>query len=105
MYVYVCRCILNFDISTFDILEFGEKRRTDEDAVRSLRHPASDSENLFSIHNSSPYLRSATKPRRCQGCQIFLGTAYKNGKIYQITINHIKWPQNIPNGRRIDQMA
>jgi hypothetical protein len=27
------------------------------------------------------------------------------GKIYQITIKCTKWPQNIPNGRKIDQMA
>jgi hypothetical protein len=29
-----------------------------------------------------------------QGCQIFLGTMYQNGKIYA------KLPQNIPNGRK-----
>jgi hypothetical protein len=29
-----------------------------------------------------------------QGCQIFLGTTYQNGKKYT------KWPQNRPNGRK-----
>jgi hypothetical protein len=29
----------------------------------------------------------------------------KTGKIYQITRKHTKWPQNIPDGRKIDQMA
>jgi hypothetical protein len=41
-----------------------------------------------------------------QGCQIFLGTPYQNGENrYQITINYTKWPQNIPNGCKIDPMA
>jgi hypothetical protein len=65
-----------------------------------------------------------------QGCQIVRGTTYQNGfkllldvfefmaglpdfpmvhhtktgKIYQITIKHTKWPQNIPNSYKIDQM-
>jgi hypothetical protein len=30
-----------------------------------------------------------------QGCQIFLGTTYQNGTKYT------KWPQNIPNGRKM----
>jgi hypothetical protein len=39
-----------------------------------------------------------------QGCQIFRGTTYPNGKnMYQITINYAKWPQNVPNARKIDQ--
>jgi hypothetical protein len=29
----------------------------------------------------------------------------KRGKIYQITIQFTKWQRNIPNGRKIDQMA
>jgi hypothetical protein len=33
-----------------------------------------------------------------QGCQIFLGTTYQNGKKCQITIK-------LQNGRKIDQMA
>jgi hypothetical protein len=45
-------------------------------------------------------------PRHEQGCQIFIGTKYQNGgKIYQIAIHYTKWSQNIPNGRKIDQMA
>jgi hypothetical protein len=46
------------------------------------------------------------------GCQIFLGAKYQNGKnitnnhkIYQMSIKCTKWPQNIPNGRQIDQTA
>jgi hypothetical protein len=35
-----------------------------------------------------------------QGCQIFLGTTYQNGKIYRITIKYTKWPQTISNGRK-----
>jgi hypothetical protein len=38
-----------------------------------------------------------------QGCQIFLGTTYQNGKnipkdhkIYQMATKYTKWPQNIP---------
>jgi hypothetical protein len=45
-----------------------------------------------------------------QGCQIFLGTTYQNGKnipknhkIYQMATEYIKWPQNIPNGHKIYQ--
>jgi hypothetical protein len=34
-----------------------------------------------------------------QGCQIFLGTTYQNGK------NTPKWPQNLPICRKIYQMA
>jgi hypothetical protein len=40
-----------------------------------------------------------------QGCQIFLGATYQNGKIYQMTINYTKQPQNILKGLKIDQMA
>jgi hypothetical protein len=40
-----------------------------------------------------------------QGCQIFCGTIYKKGNIYQMTTNNTKVPQNIPNGRKNDQMA
>jgi hypothetical protein len=29
----------------------------------------------------------------------------KRGKIYQITIKYTKWPQNVPNGRKIHQMV
>jgi hypothetical protein len=29
----------------------------------------------------------------------------KRGKIYQITIKYTKWPQNIPNCRKVDPMA
>jgi hypothetical protein len=29
----------------------------------------------------------------------------KRGKIYQITTKYTKWPQNIPNGLKIDQMV
>jgi hypothetical protein len=34
-----------------------------------------------------------------QGCQIFLGANYQNWKYIP------KWPQNIPNRRKTDQMA
>jgi hypothetical protein len=45
-----------------------------------------------------------------QGCQIFLGTTYQNGKNstklpYQMATKYTKWPQNIPNGHKIYQMA
>jgi hypothetical protein len=42
-----------------------------------------------------------------QGCQIFLGPIYQNGGKYtQLPQNRYnKWPQNISNGRQIDQMA
>jgi hypothetical protein len=48
---------------------------------------------------------------RC--CQIFLGTTYQNGekhtkmtiKYTRIAIKYTKMPQNIPNGRKIVQMA
>jgi hypothetical protein len=45
-----------------------------------------------------------------QGCQIFLGTIYQNGgggtipnnqKIYRMATKYTKWPQNIPNARKI----
>jgi hypothetical protein len=45
------------------------------------------------------------KPIHKQGCQIFLGTTYQNGKKYQLINNVYKWPQNIPNGSKIYQMA
>jgi hypothetical protein len=34
---------------------------------------------------------------RCQGCKIFLGSTYQNGKMYQLT-------QYIPNGHKIYQL-
>jgi hypothetical protein len=34
-----------------------------------------------------------------QGCQIFVGTTYQNGKILA------KLPQNLPNGHSMHQMA
>jgi hypothetical protein len=40
-----------------------------------------------------------------QGCQIFLGTTYQNGKIYQMTIIYTKWLQHISKGRKKEQMA
>jgi hypothetical protein len=40
-----------------------------------------------------------------QGCQIFIGTPYQTGKIYQMTINYTKWSQNVPNALKIDQMT
>jgi hypothetical protein len=47
-----------------------------------------------------------------QGCQIFLGATYQNmknvpdkHKLHRITITYTKWPQHIPNGRKIDQTA
>jgi hypothetical protein len=39
-------------------------------------------------------------PFRRQGCQIFLGTTYQNGKNIPT-----KLPQNVRNGRRIHQMV
>jgi hypothetical protein len=35
----------------------------------------------------------------------FLGQHTKTVKIHQMTIKYARWPQNIPNGRKIDQMA
>jgi hypothetical protein len=40
---------------------------------------------------------------RKQSCQIFLDTTYQN--LYQLTIKYTKWPQNIPNGRKIVQIS
>jgi hypothetical protein len=34
-----------------------------------------------------------------QGCQIFLGATYQNGGIYT------QWPQNVPYGHKIYQLA
>jgi hypothetical protein len=43
---------------------------------------------------------------REQGCQIFLSAAdQKRGKMYPIAIKYTQWPQNITNGRKIDQTA
>jgi hypothetical protein len=39
------------------------------------------------------FLRGIQKPEN-QGCQIFLGTRYRNGEKYT------KPPQNIPNGHK-----
>jgi hypothetical protein len=39
-----------------------------------------------------------------QGCQIFIGTAYQNGKIYQRITKYTKKLNNIPNGHKMDQM-
>jgi hypothetical protein len=43
-----------------------------------------------------------------QGCQIFIGATYQNGKnipndykLYQITLKYTKWPLNITNGHII----
>jgi hypothetical protein len=33
-----------------------------------------------------------------QGCQIFLGTMYQNGKNIPKTTKYAKWKQNRPNG-------
>jgi hypothetical protein len=42
-----------------------------------------------------------------QGCQIFLGTKYQNGKIYQITTNYTKCPiyVNITKDRKMDKVT
>jgi hypothetical protein len=37
--------------------------------------------------------------------RFFLVQHTKTGKIYQITTKYTKWSQNIPNDRKIDQMA
>jgi hypothetical protein len=41
-----------------------------------------------------------------QGCQIFLGTTYQNGKKYtKMTTKYTKWQENIPNASKMDHMA
>jgi hypothetical protein len=47
-----------------------------------------------------------------RGCQIFLDSAYQNipnipkqGKMYPKAIKYPRQPQNIPIGRKVDQMA
>jgi hypothetical protein len=41
-----------------------------------------------------------------QGCQIFLGKTYQNGEnVPQMTIKYTKWPYNIPNDHKIDQIT
>jgi hypothetical protein len=51
------------------------------------------------------YYVTVTKYGWGQSCHIFLGATYQNGEnIYQITFKYTKWPQNIPNGREMDQM-
>jgi hypothetical protein len=37
--------------------------------------------------------------------RFFLVQNTKAGKIYQITTKYTEWPQNILNGRKIDQVA
>jgi hypothetical protein len=37
--------------------------------------------------------------------RFFLVQNTKTGKIYQMTTKYIKWPLNISNGRKIDQMV
>jgi hypothetical protein len=54
-----------------------------------------------------------TSTRLRQGCQIFQGAIYQNWKnipnyhkiLYPMAVILTKWPQNRPNGRKIDQMA
>jgi hypothetical protein len=48
---------------------------------------------LLSRSSSSPWLPD-----------FFLIQHTKTGKIYQITVKYIKWPQNRPNGHKIYQM-
>jgi hypothetical protein len=43
--------------------------------------------------------QGSNEESRVQGCQIFLGPKYQNGKQYT------KLPQNIPNGHEIFPMA
>jgi hypothetical protein len=43
-----------------------------------------------------------SRARKSQGCQIFLGTTYQNGKERYIPNDHKIY---IPNGHKIDQMA
>jgi hypothetical protein len=49
------------------------------------------------IKNLSPVSSRVTR--------FFLIQPTKKGKIYQMATKYTKWPQNIPNGRKIDQMA
>jgi hypothetical protein len=49
------------------------------------------------LKRSKAVLLSSSTGR--QGCQIFQCT--QRGKIYQISIKHTEWPQNIPNDRKI----
>jgi hypothetical protein len=44
-------------------------------------------------------IRVRVNSGRQQGCQMFLGTTYQNGE------KCTKWPQDIPNGHKIYQMA
>jgi nuclear transport factor 2 (NTF2) superfamily protein len=40
-----------------------------------------------------------------QGCQIFLGTKYQNGKMYQITVSYTKCPWSITKDRKMDKVS
>jgi hypothetical protein len=60
--------------------------------------------------NSASHCLPATKsllPFRLAArvARFFLVKLTKTGKFYQITLKYSKWPQNIPKGRKIDQMA
>jgi hypothetical protein len=37
--------------------------------------------------------------------RFFLVQHIRTGKNIQMTIKYAKWPQNIPNGRKIDQLV
>jgi hypothetical protein len=78
----------------FDVIEKMEQSRGGEE----------EKEKLF----LSPWRRRDA----VQGCQIFLSTTYQNGKnmpndhtIYQMATKYTKWPQNISNASKVDQMV
>jgi hypothetical protein len=55
---------------------------------------------------TSNYINTRKRPAaRVQDCQIFLGTTYQNGKNIPNDHKYTRWPQNIPNGRKIKPMA
>jgi hypothetical protein len=59
--------------------------------------PSGIASRIFS--NRSVWTNLYPIRRHCRGCQIFLGAAFQNEKKYT------KWPQTIPNIRKIYQMA
>jgi hypothetical protein len=62
---------------------------------------------FWHVSTRGDVLTLASKSSLCvtQGCQIFLGTIYQSGKNTPNDYKITKWPQNIPNGRKILQMT
>jgi hypothetical protein len=106
--MYICASNIFYEIVPTKLLRNGTEKKEiflkfSNDFLLLSKHFILD----YSLHKNvaafaKPFVRSFT----ClQGCQIFNGATYQNGNNIPNDHKIHPWPQNIPNGSKIDQMA